>query len=146
MKYKSGGTTTWIGKNLYNAVNSYDEKIYTNVKYRNIYVENSENKVINNDIIRVMRGAGGYNFNLLNKQEYLKSYNVGWKKVSIVRKVVKEHNTMDIAIKMGGTDSYGTSHEYEIDFDDVYLINLTEIFGKGNEPTKEKMDEIFNEF
>ena len=29
-------------------------------------------------------------------------------------------------------------------FDDIYIINLTEVFGKGNEPTKAEMDEIMN--
>lgn len=36
--------------------------------------------------------------------------------------------------------------EYTIDFDDLYIINLTQIFGEGNEPTKQEMDNIFNNF
>lgn len=31
-------------------------------------------------------------------------------------------------------------------FDDLYIINLTELFGAGNEPSKAEMDYIFKDF
>ena len=31
-------------------------------------------------------------------------------------------------------------------FDDLYIINLTELFGAGNEPSKAEMDDIFKDF
>lgn len=31
-------------------------------------------------------------------------------------------------------------------FDDLYIINLTELFGEGNEPSKAEMDDIFKDF
>ena len=31
-------------------------------------------------------------------------------------------------------------------FDDLYIINLTELFGAGNEPSKAEMDDMFKDF
>lgn len=53
---------------------------------------------------------------------------------------------MKTQIHMGGDSKNESTFEYTIDFDDLYIINLTQIFGEGNEPTKQEMDNIFNNF
>ena len=49
-----------------------------------------------------------------------------------------------LAMILGGERGNLTTWEYSVDFDDLYMINLSEIFGIGNEPSKE--ENIFNKF
>ena len=144
MKYLENGTTTWIRQTL--TAEKYNDKIYINTKYRNRKINNDTDYIINIDIIEVYRKGGGYSNTLLNKNDFLDSYNQSWKNVSIIKTVYEYYGTLNLWVKLGGSTTNSSSWEYDIDFDDVYAINLTEIFGAGNEPTKEQMDEIFNNF
>ena len=125
--------------------NAYNDKIYTNIKYRNSYNESNENNKINNVIIRTKTAKGFANL-LLNSQNYINSYNNGWQITSDIRTVMENYETLITTLRIGGNEAQNSSQDYAIDIDDVYMINLTEIFGAGNEPTKAQMDEIFNNF
>ncbi len=143
--HNSSGNTTYA-QQIKQAVNKYGEKVYIFAKYRNNYIESKENYTINNDIIDIARGGGGYNTSILSSTQFINSYQKGWKSTSLIRTVVEEHTRYTVGIKLGGGYGNETTTEYSVDFDDIYMINLTEIFGEGNEPTKEEMDNIFNEF
>lgn len=140
----SSGNTQYILQ-ICDSASDYGEKIYVSIKYRNQYVESEENHKINNPAW-VSRGGNGYDTPLLSKAEYIKSYNQGWKNISMVRTILKNYGTLKTQIHMGGDAGNKTTCEYTIDFDDLYIINLTQIFGEGNEPTKQEMDNIFNNF
>ena len=133
-------------KQIINVAQNYNEKIYIRIKSRNSYVENEDNHIINNNIINVSRKNGGFENVMLDKTNYLNSYNEGWLINSIIRTIIESHNTKEIQIQFGGTSTNNTTWDYSIDIDDIYVINLTKIFGAGNEPTKAEMDEIFNNF
>ena len=143
--HNSSGNTTYA-QQIKQAVNKYGEKVYIFAKYRNNYIESKENYTINNDIIDITRGGGGYNTSILSSTQFINSYQKGWKSTSLIRTVVEAHAMYTVGIKLGGGYGNLTTTEYSVDFDDLYIINLTEIFGEGNEPTKEEMDNIFNEF
>lgn len=142
--HNSSGNTTYA-QQIKQAVNKYGEKKYIFAKYRNNYIEAKENHTINNDIIDVTRG-GGYNTSILSSTQFINSYQKGWKSTSLIRTVVEAHATYTVGIKLGGGYGNLTTTEYSVDFDNIYMINLTELFGEGNEPTKEEMDTIFNNF
>lgn len=143
--HNSSGNTTYA-QQIKRAVNKYGEKIYIFAKYRNNYIETQESYTINNDIICVTRGGGGYNTVMLSKTNFVNAYQKGWQSVSLIRTVIEDHAMYTVGIKLGGNYGNLTTTEYSIDFDDIYMINLSEIFGEGNEPTKEEMDSIFNNF
>lgn len=143
--HNSSGNTTYA-QQIKQAVNKYGEKVYIFAKYRNNYIGSKENYTINNDIIDITRGGGGYNTSILSSTQFINSYQKGWKSTSLIRTVVEAHAMYTVGIKLGGGYGNLTTTEYSVDFDDLYIINLTEIFGEGNEPTKEEMDNIFNEF
>lgn len=143
--HNSSGYTTYAYQTR-QAVNKYGEKVYIFAKYRNDYIETKENHKINDGIIDVVRGGGGYNAWILSSKQFIDSYQKGWKSTSFIRTVVEEHGEYTLGIKLGGSFTYSSTTEYSIDFDDIYMINLSEIFGEGNEPTKEEMDAIFNNF
>ena len=125
--------------------NKYDDIIYINVKYRNNYINTEENHIINSPI-SISKVGGGYTLYLLNKDDYISNYKKGWKCVSAIRQITENYNSKSLRIKFGGDVNNSLKFDYIIDIDDIYAINLTEIFGAGNEPTKEQMDEIFNNF
>lgn len=139
----SSGNTQWVVQ-ICDSASDYGKK-YASIKYRNKYVESEENHKINNPIW-VSRGGNGYDTALLSKAEYIKSYNQGWKNVSMVRTILKNYGNLKTQIHMGVDSKNESTFEYTIDFDDLYIINLTQIFGEGNEPTKQEMDNIFNNF
>ena len=64
----------------------------------------------------------------------------------MVRTILKNYGNLKTQIHMGVDSKNEYTFEYTIDFDDLYIINLTQIFGEGNEPTKQEMDNIFNNF
>ena len=64
----------------------------------------------------------------------------------MVRTILKNYGNLKTQIHMGVDSKNESTFEYTIDFDDLYKINLTQIFGEGNEPTKQEMDNIFNNF
>lgn len=143
MKYKEGGYTTYVSQTI-NEISSQDnDKIYINIKYRNKYAASQDNLKINNLIISLSRSGGGYDETILTPNQYISNYNKGWINTSKIRLVSPSQGLL---LRLGGDAAFASSWEYTIDFDDVYAINLTEIFGAGNEPTKEQMDEIFNKF
>ena len=63
-----------------------------------------------------------------------------------MRSVLEPHGNKRVHVHFGGGAGNLTTYEYTIDIDDVYMINLTEIFGAGNEPSKAEMDAIFEKF
>jgi len=125
--------------------NEYNDKIYTNIKYRNNYNSSNENNKINTAIIRTKTSKGFANL-LLNSDNFINSYNSGWQSVSDIRTVYEKYETLVTTLRVGGNEAQNSSQDYAIDIDDVYMINLTEIFGAENEPTKAQMDEMFNNF
>ena len=141
---KESGYTAYIFQNL-DGFNQYADKLYYNVKYNNEYIDKKEGHDINNDIIRIGNNSAGYAKHLLNGDEYINSYQKGWKSVSCIY-TTSERQGLRCSVRLGGGNGRKDTYNYNIDFDDVYLINLTEIFGAGDEPTKEQMDEIFNNF
>lgn len=144
--YERSGNTNWV-QQFQTVTENYGEKIYMNVSYRNRNVEKEDNYKINNNIIEVFRlFGGGYGQCLLNKNTFLDSYNKGWKKASGLRTIQSETGSKGVAVKLGGPMNAGSTWEYSVDFDNIYVINLTEIFGEGNEPPKEKLDEVFKNF
>lgn len=64
----------------------------------------------------------------------------------MVRTILKNYGNLKTQIHMGVDSKNESTFEHTIDFDDLYIINLTQIFGEGNEPTKQEMDNIFNNF
>ena len=143
IKLLDNGKTGYIDTTM--QANAYNDKIYTNIKYRNSYNESNENNKINSVIIRTKTAKGFANL-LLNSQNYINSYNNGWQITSDIRTVMANYETLITTLRIGGNEAQSSSQDYAMDIDDVYMLNLTEIFGSGNEPTKEQMDEIFNKF
>lgn len=137
------GKTGYIDTKI--EANAYNDKIYTNIKYRNSYNESNENNKINSAIIRT-KTAKGYANLLLSSQNYINSYNNGWQVTSDIRTVMENYETLITTLRIGGNEAQSSSQDYTIDIDDVYMINLTEIFGAGNEPSKAEMDAIFEKF
>lgn len=144
--YVSSGNTQWVMTGNSKVANNYGEVCYAFIKYRNSYVPSEDGFVINNDIITLSRYGRGYDTPLLNKTNFIKSYNSGWNYVSSVRKIISQTTTLGLLFTLGGGVANGQKQEYSIDFDDLYMINLTELFGEGNEPSKEEMDAIFKNF
>lgn len=142
---ESAGNTEWVAYSNKNIANQYDDLIYTFVRYRNKYVESIEGYKINKNIIVLSRSGRGYDISLLDSEKFVSCYNLGWQNVSYVRKVESRTENLGLQFTLGGDMRFGSTWEYELDFDDLYMINLTEIFGKGNEPSKEEMDRIFSE-
>ena len=64
----------------------------------------------------------------------------------MVRTILKNYGNLKTQIHMGVDSKNESTFEYTIDFEDLHIINLTQIFGEGNEPTKQEMDNIFNNF
>ena len=140
----SSGNTQYVYQEP-TVTSEYNSKIYFFAKYRNRYVQNEENYKINTPIT-LSRGGMGYDQNVLLKQNYLSAYNKGWQSISCMRSVLEPHGNKRVHVHFGGGAGNLTTYEYTIDIDDVYMINLTEIFGAGNEPSKAEMDAIFEKF
>jgi len=133
--------TFFKGQTIENVSSEAEQKLYIYAKYRNESVNSLDGEfIVNNGIIRTMYPTGGYTTFILSANTFVEAYNNGWKSVSSLI----QYKGLNIAIRIGGADSYGASCRYSADFDDIYIINLTEVFGKGNEPTKAEMDEIMN--
>lgn len=145
LEIKEAETTAYIYQDI-KVADNYNDIIYISCKYRNNYQESEDGYIINDGIIRIGRTGGGYDQYLLRKNDFINSYNQGWKIVSSTRTIMDYHQKFDIHISLGGGALNASSWKYTADLDDLYMINLTEIFGAGNEPTKEQMDEIFNNF
>ena len=140
----SSGNTQYIIASNPNVANEYGDKCYVCVKYRNCSVPTEDGFVINNDIIRLSRYGMGFDQLLLNPVNFINSYNMGWIRISTIRTIASIHSNLGLYVKLGGGPANGQKQEYTVDFDDVYIINLTELFGKGNEPSKNEMDSIFD--
>lgn len=142
--YVSSGNTQWVEQEP-TVANNYGEKIYVFAKYRNNDIDSEENHTINSPIW-IARGGMGYSASILNSTTFINSYQKGWQNVSFIRIIEEKHGNFKLLINLGGNTGNNTTYEYSIDFDDLYMINLTELFGEGNEPTKEEMDAIFSNF
>lgn len=142
--YKSSGSCQLITFNITKAANEYGEIFYAFERYRNSYAPNEDGFKINNSIIVLSKNKGGFDQTMLSKTKFLENYNTGWQSVSCIRTIENNHQDLGLCIRFGGSALFGQVQEYSIDFDDVYVINLTELFGKGNEPSKNEMDKIFS--
>ena len=139
----SSGNTQWVRGGNTKVADNYGEICYSFIKYRNSYVPTEDNFVINNDIIVLSRYGRGYDTTLLNKKAFINSYNSGWNYVSSIRQILSQTNNLGLQFSLGGGAANGQKQEYSIDFDDLYILNLTELFGAGGEPSKDEMDNIF---
>ena len=142
--HASSGNTQYIRAKNPKVASQYGDKCYAFVKYRNGYVSTEEGFKINNDIIVLSRNERGFDQLLLDKLTFINSYNLGWSRVSTIRQIQSITSNLGLCFSLGGGPANGQTQEYTVDFDDVYIINLTEIFGKGNEPSKSEMDSIFD--
>ena len=144
--YLSSGNTQWVRVGNSKIANKYGDKCYAFIKYRNESIPSEDGFVLNNDIITLSRFGRGYDQILLNKSNFIKSYNLGWAYVSTVRKIESNTSNLGLVFSLGGGPGNGQKQEYSIDFDDIYIINLTDVFGEGSEPQKQELDVIFSNF
>lgn len=139
----SSGNTQWVRCGNTKVADDYEDLCYSFVRYRNSYVPAENNFVINNDIIVLSRYGRGFDTILLNKKTFINSYNSGWNYVSNIRKINSKTKNLGLQFSLGGGPANGQKQEYSVDFDDLYILNLTELFGAGGEPSQKEMDNIF---
>ena len=140
----SSGNTQYIMAGKSKIASKYGDKCYACVKYRNCFFPKEDGFVINNKIIVLSRYQFGFEQSLLDKVNFLNSYNLGWIRVSTIRQIESRTSNLGLCFRLGGGPANGQTQEYTVDFDDIYIINLTELFGEGNEPSKSEMDSIFD--
>lgn len=110
------GNTQWVRVGISKIANKYGDKCYAFIKYRNESIPSEDGFVLNNDIITLYRFGRGYDQILLNKSNFIKSYNLGWSYVSTVRKIESNTSNLGLVFSLGGGPGNGQKQELDVIF------------------------------